>query len=46
MLMWSCLNSEERTTDGRDLIRNFFEVSHFMDLGMSWRLLWNYVGGV
>jgi len=42
MLLWSCLSSEERTTDGRDLVRNFFEVSHFIDIGMNWRLLWNF----
>jgi hypothetical protein len=46
MLLWSGLSSQERTTDGRDLVRNSLEVNHFMDLIMSWRLLWNYAGGV
>jgi len=31
MLLWGGLSSEERTTDGRDLVRKFFEVNHFMD---------------
>jgi len=39
VLLWSCFSSEKRTTDGRDLVRNFFEVNHFIDLGMNWRLL-------
>jgi hypothetical protein len=46
MLLWIGLSSEERTTDGRDLVINSFEVNHFMDLSMSWRLLWNCAGGV
>jgi uncharacterized BrkB/YihY/UPF0761 family membrane protein len=46
VLLWSCFSSEKRTTDGRDLVRNFFEVNHFIDLGMNWRLLRNYAGGV
>jgi hypothetical protein len=31
ILLWSGLSSGERTTDSRDLVRKFFEVSHFMD---------------
>jgi hypothetical protein len=45
MLLWNGPNYEEETTDGRDLVRNFFEVNHFMDLSMNWRLLWNNAGG-
>jgi hypothetical protein len=46
MLLWFGLSSEERTTDGRDLVINSFEVNHFMDLSMCWKLLWNCAGGV